>query len=207
MKWKGVIVMSQIVSLVTAPTQEPITLAEAKANSRIDTSDEDTLVTNLIIAAREWCEEYTGRSFAQQTWDLFLDSFPDVIDIPKPPLQSVTHVKYYDTDGVQQTLSNTVYTVDTDSTTGRVYLAYGESWPSYQAIRKTIEVRFVAGYDDDGASPPDYAANIPQRVKQACLLLVSHWFENREDSISGTIIASIPMGVKELLYPIRLLNV
>src|SRR3990167_5324560 len=98
-------------SLVTPTVSDLISLAEAKENLRIISSDHDSLITRLITGAREWIEGYTGLSVGVQTWELRLDCFPaqhcavDVIDVPKPPLLSVSSVKYNDTGGVEQTLS------------------------------------------------------------------------------------------------------
>src|SRR5512139_1421702 len=80
------------VKLITAPTSEPVTLAEAKLQCRVDISTDDTLIGNLITAAREWCEAHDWRVYMPQTWELYLDDWPTLstVEIPKPPLQSIT---------------------------------------------------------------------------------------------------------------------
>src|SRR5215469_16680870 len=67
-------------SLVTPPAVEPVLLADAKGQARIDTTDDDTLVTNLITGARQWAERYTGRAFITQTWQMALDLWPGIDD-------------------------------------------------------------------------------------------------------------------------------
>lgn len=186
--------------LATGPTAEPVTLAEAKAHCRVDLSDDDTLIGSLITAARTHVENTTRRALVQQTWDLYLSCLNSV-EIPLPPLQSVTHVKYYDSDNSQQTLSTDVYEVDTYSQPGGVALAYGETWPSTYKRLDAVNIRFVAGYQDSGASPVDLADNIPQPIKHAMLLLIGHWYENRESSIVGVSINTIPEAVDALLSP------
>lgn len=135
--------------LITPPTREPLSLAETKAHLRIDGTDEDNLIRALIPSARRYCEGFLNRALLTQTWDLWLDAFPgkDHIDIPLPPLQSVTHIKYYDTDGTEATMDSADYIVDAVSEPGRIVLAYGESWPS-TILRpaKGVVMRFVAGY-------------------------------------------------------------
>src|SRR5690606_14420890 len=142
---------------------------------RVDGTDEDTLITGLIAAARETVETFAGRALITQTWELVLDDWPDsdTIKLPRPPLQSVTSVTYVDEAGVSHTLSSASYIVDTDSEPGRLVLKAGESWPSetLQAANG-VRVRYAAGY---GA-----AAAVPEKFKLAVKLLAVHWYENRE---------------------------
>jgi uncharacterized phiE125 gp8 family phage protein len=142
-------------------------------------SAEDTLLTNLIKAAREYCEGFQNRAYITQTWDLLLDDWPsgDHIDIPYPPLVSVASVKYYDTASTEATMDSGDYYVDTYAEPGRIVLGYGESWPS-TTLRPAngVIVRFTAGY---GA-----AASVPQKVKQAMLMKIEldHDFHTPEEA-------------------------
>ena len=117
--------------LVTAPTIEPVTLAEAKTHLRVDGADEETLISGLIKTAREWCEGYQNRAFIMQTWRLYLDEWPEeYIRVPRPPLASVTSIKYTDSAGVINIWPVTEYLVDTHSKPGRILRAYGKCWPA-----------------------------------------------------------------------------
>ena len=118
--------------LVTPPATEPISLSEAKAQLRVDGSTEDTFITSLIIATREYCEGYQKRAYITQTYDLWLDNWPQYgyITIPRPPLQSVTYVKHYGTDGTEYTFTTADYFVDDKSDPGRVSLGYSKIWPT-----------------------------------------------------------------------------
>jgi len=154
---------------------------------------ENTLIEALITAAREYCEDYTGRALATQTLEAYLDRFPcrDFFELPRPPLQSVTSVKYKDSDGTETTMTaDTDYLVDLDSDVGRIVLPYGESWPSFTAYPvNPVKVRFVTGY---------YASNlIPKSIKQAMLLLIGHWYANRE--AVGNVGGQVEFAVKALL--------
>jgi uncharacterized phiE125 gp8 family phage protein len=180
--------------LITAPTSEPITLAEAKSHCRVDISADDTYIGTLIQAAREWCEAHDWRAYMPQTWELYLDAFPacSMIELPRPPLTSVTSIKYTDSDGVEHTQSSSEYLVDTVSTPGRIVLKTNYTWPS-AVLREAngAYIRFVCGYAS--------AADVPQPIKQAMLLLIGHWYENRENSTVGAVNRSIEFGVKALL--------
>ncbi len=179
--------------LITAPAAEPVTLTEAKTHCAVDGNDHDTLLTSLIQAAREYAEGYQNRALVTQTWELVLDDWPaeDYIEIPLPPLQSITSIKYKDTDGTETTLGTDQYIVDTDSFLGRAALAYNCSWPTTTLYPVAgIRIRFVAGYG--------LAASVPQATKQALLLLIGHWFANRETA-SERSMQDIPFATKALL--------
>jgi len=182
--------------LTSAPASEPVTLAEAKLHLRVDFSDDDALIGSLITAARQWCEQSSGAAFFTQTWRLTLDDWPTdgVVKLPRPPVKSVTSVKYYDGSGVQQTLvANTDYQVDLDAAPARVAASPDKSWPDVQAGRLSpIEIVYVAGETTTGA--------IDQRAKQAILLMVAHWYKNRESTITGTISKEIELAVTNLMY-------
>ena len=113
-----------------------------------------------------------------------------------PPLQSVTSIKYYDTDDVEYTLAATDYTVDADSFVGRVFLRYGKTWPSI-TLRPYIgvAVEYVAGYGDT-------AASVPRAVRHAILLTLGHWYKQRENSTEKALY-EIPDGAKSLLWKNR----
>lgn len=132
--------------LITAPYAEPIHLDEAKGHLLVTGTDQDALISNLITAARSDCEDFTGRQLVLATYDLYLDYFPDEIEIPHAPLVSVTSISYEDTAGTTQTVTSSDYVVDTVSEPGIITLAYGESWPSTYAEANAIRVRYVAGY-------------------------------------------------------------
>lgn len=159
--------------LITAPTTYPVTLAEAKAHCRVDASDEDTLITALITAATEMAEQKTGRAIMPQTWSLSLDAFPDEIWLTRVPVQSITSVKYFDADGVEQTLNSSQYSLLRDDFGfARVVRAYGVVWPNTQARDAAVTVEYVAGYID--------AAAVPEAIKQWVKLMISTMYENRE---------------------------
>jgi uncharacterized phiE125 gp8 family phage protein len=178
-------------SVVTAPTAEPVTVSEVKANARIDIDDDDTLIARKIIAARELAEVYIKRSFVTQTLRLTLDQMPGwMFYLPRPPLVSVTSVKYVDLNGTQQTISSGNYIVDTYSHPGRITPAYNVDWPSAREQINAIEVVYVAGY---GA-----ASAVPQSIKEAIALTVTQYYENRGDE-GDKPLSDLPRAAKALL--------
>ena len=167
--------------LITAPTAEPVTTAEAKAHLRVEDTASDTLIAALITAAREQAEHETGRALMVQTWDLLLDDFPSdsdsVIALAKPPVSAITHIKYTDAAGALQTFAATDYSLDASGLLPRVLLGYDKSWPSVRAQQNAVQIRIVCGYAN--------AAAVPGAIKQWMLLNIGHWFENLESAADG----------------------
>lgn len=188
------------VKLIIAPATEPITVTEVETHLRLATGSENTYLATLITAAREDCESFQNRSYITQTWELTLDQWPCFpVKLPMAPLISVTSIKYYDTADVETTWAASNYFVDADSEPGRIGLGYNVVLPT-TTLRPTngIKIRYVAGY---GA-----ATVVPQATKQAILLLIGHYYENRE-ATSDRKMEELPMAVSSLLWKNRLVPI
>lgn len=184
------------VKLITPPETEPLEIEEAKLHLKVETDDDDTSITALIMAAREYCEGFQRRAYITQTYELWLEEFPgkDYIELPMPPLQSVESIVYYEI-GEDTGIEFEDYFVVTEGEPGKVVLNYGESWPPV-TLRpvKGVCITFVAGYGDD-------AEDVPAKVKQAMLLLIGAWYENREAyATTGAVPKEIPFAVDALLW-------
>jgi len=199
--------------LVTGPASEPVTLAEAKNHLRIDANDEDDYISSLITVARQHIENAGNLALLTQTWKLACDEFPwrmrkfpwetegrlDEILIYPGPLIAVSSIKYYDTDGLQQTLATTEYAVDSSSKPARVYPAYGKYWPATRSIPNAVEINFTAGYAN--------AASVPQQLKEAMLLLIAHLYENRdagEGAFAAQTLGTVQSTLDILISPYRI---
>lgn len=191
-------------SLVTAPTVEPVSLADAKLHLRVTSTDDDALITALIGAAREYVETFTHRALITQTWDDKRDGFPcDTIWLPKPPLLLSTPpvVTYIDGNGATQTWSSTLYTVDAPAgpkaRMGALVPNYGEAFPGTRDVVNAVTIRFLAGY---GA----VATAVPESLKAAIKILVGTWYGPGRESISlGSSATPIPHTVDALLWPFK----
>ena len=135
------------IKVVTAPASLPVTIAEAKAFSRITISDDDTLLTALIATATAHAEHYTGIRFVTQTLDLYLDSFPGAIGtiLVPGPVASITSIKYIDADGDEQTMDSADYITDLVSNPARITPAFEGEWPETRGQVNAVTVRFVQG--------------------------------------------------------------
>ena len=162
---------------ITTPT-EPVTLDEAKLHLRVDGADENALISAMISAARESCEDRIEGTIPVTGWRLTLDAFPDAINLPRAPIASVESVKYLDAGGVQQTLSALDYLVDTVSTPGYIVPAYGKAWPETREQINAVEVEYTAG-----------SATTPAALKAWMLLAIGDMYANREASAERPAVA------------------
>jgi len=182
--------------VTTAPNTEPVTTAEVKTHLRIDHALDDAYIVTLIALARQYVEDYTRRALFTQTITAKYDRFSSCFLLERPMLQSVTSIAYIDTAGSSQTLATANYTVDIASTPARITLAYGYTWPSTRDITNAVTIVYVAGWATTAAIPPP--------LRHALLMMVGHWYENRESVVNSIAIPKImPFAVQSLLDPYR----
>lgn len=165
-------------TLVTPPAATPVTLAEVKEHLRVSNTKSDSFLTALIAATTQHLDGRAGtlrRALVTQTWRVDAPDFPACrsLELPLPPLQSVTSVQYYDADGVLQTFDAANYRVIATDMFGHVELVSGASWPVTQDRSDAVRVTFVAGY---GA-----AAAVPDGIKHALKLHIADLFGSRGD--------------------------
>jgi uncharacterized phiE125 gp8 family phage protein len=182
--------------IITAPSTEPITLDEAKAQLRWTNNAEDALISFYISVARDLCEMETGRALTVQTWEQSRCGFADEMMLGRAPVASIASIKYTDSNGVEQTLASTEYVLDNSSDSiARVVLAPNKSWPAVYAGINTVRIRYVAGYASADAVPPV--------LRQWMLLQITHWFKNRQSVEVGNVVNEFPF-VKNLLNAYRI---
>lgn len=178
-----------------------ITLAEAKLHLRLitDPADaesytaEDSLIQALIDAAYRHAEQRTRMAFQQRTETLVLDDFPaadTAIALPWTPVESVDALDYIDADGISQSLDATALRLDGRGIYPTLAPQWGSAWPATIAEPESVTLTATVGAV---ATPPD--------VRAALLLLVGHFYENREAVVIGTISSAVPMSVEMLLAP------
>jgi hypothetical protein len=204
------------IQLITAPESEPVSLEEAKTHLRVDFPDDDSYVLALISAAREVVEGKLRRAVFSQTYELTLDQFPYptevltrspeqrenylypsiyfsdyAIDLPRSRVTSVDSITFVDVTGETVTLPEDQYAVDVKSEPARIVPANGGTWPYVTSYTPgSITIVFKAGEWD--------ADSVPVSVKQAMLLLVGHWYANRE-AVTDKPMTTLPLAVDCLL--------
>jgi hypothetical protein len=178
--------------LVTPPAAEPLTAAEVRARLGLPSTVLDATITAWIKAEREKLDGAhgtLGRALITQTWDYIGDGFPgwatsfrpffsgerqrdwpewyydQGISLPLAPVQSIDAVKYLDGDGAEQTVDAAIYRL-VSGDPGLLVPAHAEAWPSAEAVRGAVTIRFTCGYGDAG---PD----VPENIRQAITIGVS----------------------------------
>jgi len=178
----------------TTPSREPLFVDDVRNYLRLDDDVEETLIVALIAAARQWCENYTGRAFITRTINQFHDSFnypntyipegfytgiyknfPDTfIDLAMTPVASFTEVKLIDDAGTETTWSASNYYVDTVRDVPRIVLRDGGSLPSDLRSANGLKIIYDAGY---GTSP----TSVPDAIKMAMMQYCTFMYEHRGD--------------------------
>jgi uncharacterized phiE125 gp8 family phage protein len=178
-------------TVTTPPAAEPVTLEQAKMHLRCDDRDgegvliarpDDDLISSIIEAARDHVEKYCNARWAEQTLVCQCDSFSDFARLPEGPLKSVTSVGYVDAAGDTQTLDAAIYEARKGGLEPSIGLQSGRSWP---VTRPGSRITLTAVFGGD----------VPKAVRQAILLFVGAWYENREESVIGTITSQLPASV------------
>lgn len=186
------------IQISVAPAAEPVSLAEAKNHLRIDHSDDNAMIARLLGAARLQCEDEARRPFITRTYVGKADGWPGDgrFELPWPPLVAVSSITYTDEDGVTSTFASSNYVVDSHSEPGRIVLKRASVWPG-ETLQEVngVTVTWTAGYGP-------HAQHVPDRYRQAILLVVGHLYENRESVVvgQGITLMALPQGVGDLLW-------
>jgi uncharacterized phiE125 gp8 family phage protein len=180
--------------LVTPATESVLSLQEVKDHCRVDGEADDLVLTGLLAAATEQAEIDFDRALMRKTYRLDLPRFYPCIGLPWPPLSSVQFIKYYDFDNALQTLDEDVYAVDFGVEPSQVRAAYNQTWPTTYRRHDAVQITYDVGYET--------AEEVPQLQKQAVLLLIGHWFENRE-AVSADGVKEVPLAYQSIVQACR----
>ena len=176
----------------TLATNPLFTTAEAKDFLKVDTTADDTLIDNLIKAATQSCEEYTNQYFLDTLVTQYSDNWLEVYRLYKSPVSTLTHIKYYDSTDTLQTLTASNYILDNVSKPARIGLAVDGKLPTLADRINAVEVKYTVGYGEN-------STDVPDGIKQAVLLTIGNWYENRQTVITGRTATELPLSSQYLL--------
>lgn len=182
--------------LLSAPLLEPVGLDEAKAWLKLDGTDEDGIVSALVTAGRLSIEAATGRLLISQTWRLTLDVWPPTssLDVRLAPVQSIVAIRSYDAASVVTNYNTSDFLLDRASVPARIVPAT-QSLPFTNRLAGGIEIDLLLGYGPA-------ASDVPRLLRQAILVLVALWFENRGDAPTSAG-SALPSAVEALIAPFK----
>ncbi|NOV15880.1 hypothetical protein E5S70_07235 [Ensifer adhaerens] len=188
----------------SAPVAKPVSLEEARQHCRADATDDDAVISAFIDAAITHLDGWSGvmgRCIINQGWRLNAADWPacGVILLPFPDVSAAT-VKYLDDDGVEQTVDVALFDRLEDERGTIIRFRDSFTYPSIANDRADgVRVEFTAGY---GAT----AVDVPAAIRIAILLMVAHWYANRETATDG-VLSEIPFGASALIAPFRRIGV
>lgn len=184
--------------LTSPPALEPVSIAEAKDHLKVGHSDEDALISSLILTSRLHIEAALSLALIEQSWTWTLDRWPEGranLTLPLRPVSAINSISVLDSDGVPTVVSQDDYALDGDAVPPRLVRVVNQ-WPKPGQSQSGIEIAFTAGF---GSAADD----VPQPVRHAHLLLVAHWYEHRDPIEIGSDQTTIPNAVSILLKPYR----
>lgn len=172
-------------TLISPPSAEPVSLAEAKQFLRVEHDDDDDVIAALITGSRIHVEAQTRRALITQTWRIVREAWPDsgVVEIVPAPLRELIAVRLYGADNESDEIDIEEFGVDISS--GLLLVPQGVSAPG-RAV-SGIEIDIEVGYGDE-------AGDVPEPLRHAIRLLVAHWYENRasrDTTLPGNVVALI----------------
>lgn len=179
--------------IVNPPGAEPLTLAHAKAYLRVDHDAEDSLIADLIAAARGLVEDYLQRCLITRRLIERLDRWGERVRggafvLKRPDVQTIHAIKTYGADGGAEIFNPSFWRLDSASAPSRVLLNSG-GFPFPGRARQGIEIDFSCGYGDT-------SEDVPAPIRNALLILIADRYERREGDSDF-----IPASARNLLLP------
>lgn len=185
--------MTTAIRRVTAPSVSPVSLTEAKAHLRVDSDHEDMLIQRYIDAAVSHIdgEGTLGRAMITQDWAQWETQAPGWPRLQMGPFQSLVSIEYYDADSTLQTATLADFETRLDGDFVVCKPKEDRAWPNAETRRDAIKITYRAGYGDA-------ATDVPEGLRHAIFLLLSHWYENRV-AVDERKLMPIPYGVDALI--------
>lgn len=174
-----------------APAIHPVTLAEANVQGRV--YGDDAMMEGLIAAAVDMIDGdgLLGRALITQTWAQWVPQSPGYVRLSMGPFQSLVSVEYYDAAGVLRQADVDDYEIRLSGDFVYVAPKDNAAWPTADDRLDAIKITYVAGFGDT-------AADVPQSIRHAILMLVAHWYNHREASTDLNL-KEVPFAVESLL--------
>jgi len=171
---------------------------EVQTYLRLDGTDDQTLVENLISAVTDKVENFIGKKLITQVWSVYYDFFPrklkedawwdgsrdgaiselyypiQFLRLPFGPCQSLYFFNTYDSTDGTVLFDASSYTLDNISGNPKVALRNGFSWPTTMLRPLNgIHIKATFGYGTK--------SQVPNQIKEAIKIGVANLYEHRGD--------------------------
>jgi len=184
-----------IVETGSGTPSEVISTADLKAFLRVTHSDEDTLIEAMREAAIRHIEGMCNIRIGDRSAVFHYSEFPDRVELPVGPVNSISSVAYATSDSTTATMSSSDYYV----TLGRnpLMIRFKHIPSTYSDTYKKLQITVDMGYAE---------AAVPGPIVHAIKLLVSHMYDQRSPEVTGTITTKLKLGLESLLNPYRIVS-
>ena len=184
----------------TTSTTQIIETSMAKSHLRVSSSADDTYIQNLIFAATHDIEHYLNCNLMEASCTQWCDTWEDTLELYHSPIMntrrlSVTTIRYYKDDTLT-TWDASNYIVDNVSSPTRIGLANNKTYPTIDERIGAIQINYTSGFSE--------VSQVPQDIKQAILILVGQWYENRQEAVVGRSVGVIPLTARYILDKYRI---
>jgi uncharacterized phiE125 gp8 family phage protein len=186
--------------LSAAPSYTTLSLAEAKAQLRVDGDDEDLLIQSLMKAVDQIAENKTNRAFMQAGYTMYSDCWQVDFTLWPAPLVEVVSVEYYDRDNVLTTLDADNYIVYSDFVPGILSMKSTATLPNLYDRKDAIIITYTSGYGSSGSAEGAQRSAVPESVRSWIKLNLSTLYEHRQLFTEGSM-GNIHTYADSLIYP------
>ncbi len=190
-----------LIERLVAPTVDVLTLAEIKEHVEVepDASEHDAMLQRFLTTATAMVEDATGRALMTQTWAMSLRCASARVEIPRVPVQSLTEIRYFDTDDAPQTATLADFYLFRGPDSAVIEPKSTKAWPTVMRRDDAITIEFLAGY---GSDPED----VPAPLRNAVAMLVLHWYDLARAAVvvADTRAMPVPLGYESLINRYRL---
>lgn len=181
-----------MITLVSAPSGDVVTLAKVKEYLREDDTAQDNIITGFILSSVEIIQALSGQKLLTQTWRQKQNNLK-CTELQVYPVQSISNIKYFDCAGVQQTVDSSVYEL-VEELPSLIKLQNDQSWPEYDGRTLGVSIDIVAGYTSSELIPPE--------IITATMFLVGWFYENRQGGEIPISVLKAIMGAHIVTYEI-----
>tara|TARA_R110000751_G_scaffold119032_2_gene219511 strand:- start:2480 stop:3085 length:606 start_codon:yes stop_codon:yes gene_type:complete len=192
--------MARNAYIATPSGLKAITTLEAKQHLRVAHSDDDTYIDSLVLSAQQTIESYCNILLFRQTVIQYADTFMDVGELYFSPVKNsgavaVTSITYTDPDLATVTWAASNYIADIYASPVRIGMTPDGTLPTIANQLNAVKITYSVGVNS--------ASLIPEALKQAILILVGQWYENRQVAVVGRSVGTIPMTAQYLMNPYK----